>query len=78
MEADALLPDFGGNRGIILVTDDELVWPHRTAIVEAGYGFSVLDDPDPGADAALNLHDIIDVLRDWGWTGDAENHPAWL
>jgi len=78
IKADALLSDFGGQRGMLLLTDDELVWPHRTAIVAAGYGFSILDDPDHGADSEPNFHDIIDVLRDWGWTGDAENQPAWL
>ncbi|MBK9262009.1 MAG: hypothetical protein IPM54_19670 [Polyangiaceae bacterium] len=48
IEADALLLDFGGQRGMLLVTNDELVWPHRTAIAEVGYGFSVLDDPELG------------------------------
>ncbi len=78
MEADALLLDFGGNEGMLLVINDEVVWPLRTAIVEAGYAFSVLDDPDPGGDSELDLHHIIDVLRDWGWSGKAENHPTWL
>lgn len=50
VDADALLPGFGGPRGMLLVTDDELVWTHRVAIVGAGYGFSVLSDPGPRAD----------------------------
>src|SRR5215218_3514065 len=62
IDADALLLDFGGPSGMLLVTDDELVWPHRAAIVDAGYGFSVLSDPGPSADSPPLLDDVVDVL----------------
>jgi hypothetical protein len=78
IDADALLLDFGGPRGMLLVTDDELVWPHQAAIVDAGYGFSVLSDPGPSADSPPPLDDVIDVLRDWGWEGDPADEPAWM
>ncbi len=78
VDADALLPGFGGPRGMLLVTDDELVWTHRVAIVGAGYGFSVLSDPGPRADVLPSLDDVIDMLRDWGWEGDPGDEPAWM
>jgi len=63
---------------MLLVTDDELVWPHRTSIVEAGYGFSVLADPASNAESLPPLGDVMDMLRDWAWTGPPENEPAWM
>jgi hypothetical protein len=63
---------------MLLVTDDELVWPHRASIVEAGYGFSVLTDPGPNAESLPVLADVMDVLRDWGWAGAPEDEPAWM
>jgi len=66
IDVDALLLDFGGPRGMLLVTDDELVWPHRVAIADAGYGFSVLGDPGTMTNSPPPLDDLIVVLRDWG------------
>ena len=76
--ADALLLDFGGPRGMLLITDDDLVWPHRVAIADAGYGFSVLSDPGPMANSPPHPNEVIDVLRDWGWTGDPAEEPDWM
>jgi hypothetical protein len=78
IDADALLLDFGGPKGTLLVTDEELVWNHRTALAEAGYGFSTLSDPGPSGDSMPSLDEAIHVLRDWGWEGDPENMPAWM
>ena len=44
VDADVLVEDFGAARGMLLVTNADGVWPHRAAIVEAGYGFSVLSE----------------------------------
>jgi len=78
VNADALLLDFGGPKGMVLVTDDNIVWPHREALLEAGYGFSVLSEPRTSIEIPRELDDVIDVLRDWGWAGAPENEPTWL
>lgn len=76
VDVDILLRNFGAPNGMLLVTDDEKVWEHRDAIVDAGFGFSVLSEPESGS--AFVLEDLLDVLRDWGWTGRKEDEPAWL
>jgi uncharacterized protein YjaG (DUF416 family) len=63
---------------MLLVTDDELVWPHRESIVQAGYGFSVLTDPGPKPEFLPPLGEVMDMLRDWAWTGPPENEPIWM
>jgi hypothetical protein len=78
IDVDVLLCDFGAQRGMVLVTDDEVVWAHRASIVEAGYGFSVLSDPAPDGDYAFPLADTIDLLRDWGWSGKPQDEPVWM
>lgn len=77
INADVLLMDFGAQRGMLLVTDYDLIRPHEEALLAAGYGYSVLTDP--GSDAqSFPLTDVIDVLRDWGWAGPPEDEPVWM
>jgi hypothetical protein len=79
VNADALLLDFGGPKGMVLVTDYKIIRPYRDTLPEAGYGFSVLSDPtSTEIEIPPQLDDIIDVLRDWGWAGAPENEPTWL
>lgn len=78
IDADVLLPDFGAPRGMLLVADVDLVWEHRNAIVDAGFGFSVLGYPWSSPDSAPDVDIAIDALRDWGWAGRPEDRPAWM
>lgn len=75
VDADVLLMDFGAPKGMLLVTGDDEVWNHRDAIIRAGYGFSVLNDPGL---TSLELQAVLEMLRDWGWTGSRDAQPAWL
>jgi hypothetical protein len=75
LTAPALLRQFGGRNGMLLVTDYALVRPHADRLVELGYGYSCLSEPK-------SLHEeddeaFVDMLRDWGWSGDG-SPPAWL
>jgi hypothetical protein len=78
IDADALIVDFGAQLGMLLVTDDQIVWPHRAAITDAGYGFSVLSEPRRNLDSPLDIDGAKAVLRDWGWAGSNENRPDWV
>jgi hypothetical protein len=78
INADVLLIDFGAQRGMLLVTDYDLVRPHEDSLLEAGYGFSVLTDPGLSAESLPPSEDVIDALRDWGWAGRPEDEPAWM
>ena len=66
---DALLPDFGGVNGMVLMeTFDQ---EKANAAIALGYGFSCLD-PGP-----YHRESTVECLRDWTWTSDAER-PSWL
>jgi hypothetical protein len=67
----ALLPQFGGRKGMIADPDWEAIDPHADALLRLGYGFSAIEigsDPDDES--------TKEVLRDWGWTV-SEPMPDW-
>ena len=74
----ALLPQFGGPAGMIVDADWEVIEPHKSALLSAGYGFSCV--------GAGNLRDLQnpeilasarEMLADWGWSSSAPE-PDWL
>jgi len=72
VEFNALFPQFGAPRGMVVDGDWEALEPHADALGDAGYGFSCCDggeydDADPP----------LDMLRDWGWSS-ATRKPDWL
>jgi hypothetical protein len=46
--------------------------PFTELLVSSGYGYSAVEIIDDDRDA------VIDMLRDWGWTGEALDIPNWL
>lgn len=68
----ALLPQFGAPRGMIVDGRDDAIWPHRAAILAAGYGFSCVDLTE-----ARVTDPPLEMLTDWGWTSE-EPKPEWL
>ncbi len=73
-----LLRDFGADRGMLLVTDWDLISRYADSLVELGFGYSCLFEPDEeyrsgerGDDAGL-----LACLADWGWSGDGPA-PSW-
>ena len=68
-----LLEQFGAQRGMLLVTSYASIASVTERLVTAGFGYSCLDD-SPGPD--LDELQIVDMLRDWGWSGGGEA-PAW-
>ena len=68
-----LLEEFGARRGMLLVTSYQDIEAVTQRLVGAGFGYSCLDDsPDPDLDESQ----IVDMLRDWGWSGSREA-PNW-
>jgi hypothetical protein len=68
-----LLEEFGAQRGMLLVTRYEDMAPFADRLVNAGFGYSCLDE-SPTADLDEPL--IVAILRDWGWSGSGDP-PAW-
>jgi hypothetical protein len=70
VEFAAMLPDFGGESGIVTDPDWEKIELWTNNLRQDGFGFSCIE-VDRNADG------IIDVLQDWTWTSPAAK-PAWL
>jgi hypothetical protein len=68
-----LLEEFGAERGMLLVTSYQDIAALTDQLVSAGFGYSCLDD-SPATD--LDAPQIVDMLRDWGWSGSGEA-PSW-
>jgi hypothetical protein len=69
----AFLPDFGGDRGMVVspARQDDRV--QRFAAREQGLYFSRLSDNY----LTFNRDLFIDTLNDWGWYGPEEARPDW-
>ena len=76
VDAVVLVRRFGGSTGMLVVTDFAQVRHVSREFEDAGFGFAVLEEPD--ASEPFVLEEYADMLRDWTWTGDDGDEPAWL
>lgn len=76
LEAILLIHQFGAGKGMLIFTSYDEVSHYVNEIVDAGYGFSVLDEPREHE--AYNKEEYIELLADWGWSGDNQLRPDWL
>ncbi len=75
--APVLLEHFGAAHGMVLVTEYAAIRRFTERLVAAGFGYSCL--PETGKkeiDEAINDASIIEMLRDWSWSGPG-TPPAW-
>ncbi len=75
LNAGFIVKYFGGTCGMLIFKNYREVKPYINEIKNKGYGFSILDEPEM---EYINIDDYIDVLRDWGWSGDVNRKPNWL
>jgi len=73
--APVLVKNFGGRSGMIIVEDFSAVRDHTVALWDLGYGYSTLSPPSSDE---YDRDSIVDMLTDWGWSGDEANRPSWL
>jgi len=59
-----LLEGFGAEKGMLLVTDFDLIRDEAEELVALGYGFSCLS-PSPGP---IDWLSVLGLLQDWGAT----------
>jgi hypothetical protein len=76
VDVDALLRNFGGEHGTLLVDDYSKIEKYTQPIVDAGYGYSVLPWYSPSHRYDPDI--IMDMLAEWTWTGPVEARPKWL
>ena len=70
------VPHFGAPNGMLIFPSYELLAPYERAILDHGYGYSVIAaswPPDP-----FEAGEFVAVLKDWGWSGFHALAPAWL
>lgn len=58
-----LLEGYGAERGMLLVTDYELVRDVADEILALGFGFSCLDDRP---ESPIDWQSVEEMVRDWG------------
>lgn len=71
----ALVKSFGARNGMLVMKDFGILAPHTGKIADLGYGFS------SNIGASIDDYDresMIEVLRDWTWTGPRDQEPKWL
>ncbi|EKO89355.1 hypothetical protein LEP1GSC151_2152 [Leptospira interrogans serovar Grippotyphosa str. LT2186] len=76
INVSVLLKNFGAKNGMLIITNYEDIEPYLEKIYEAGYGFSTLSEPSENEQYLRK--DFIELLSDWGWTGDVNLKPEWL
>jgi hypothetical protein len=73
---EAHLPDFGGEKGILLTSGSEVMHGIGNDVVDMGFGYSILSEPTP--DSGYGRDGVIALLADWTWCGDPQMRPQWL
>jgi hypothetical protein len=76
IEAVARIADLGAPNGMLVLSTYDAVRNLTDKLQEAGYGFSVLDEPDPREE--YDLESFKAMFRDWGWAGDLGMRPNWM
>jgi hypothetical protein len=76
VHAQFLVKNFGHHQGMLVFTNFDTVEPYGEQLWALGYGLTVLEKP-----VKEDLYDrdvFIEVLSDWGWSGDSLHKPCWL
>ena len=76
VEALFLVRHFGANKGMLIIDNYRTVDCHIDELASEGYGFSVLGEPSEHEE--YSQQDFIDLLIDWGWSGNKLTKPEWL
>lgn len=72
---DILVKNYGTKNGMLIVSDYNSINNYQDEIINSGYGYSAMSAPE---DNEYDKNRIIEVLRDWGWTGETLEKPVWL
>lgn len=80
--APMLVKNFGGIEGMIIVYKFDDIKPYLNYLnnyclnKKLLYGFSVLTEDELNPDTDIEA--TIEMLNDWGWTGDIKDKPNFL
>ncbi len=71
-----LVPNFGATNGMLIVGGYDDVECCLDELMIEGYGFSILEEP--GNKEQYSRQEYIELLNDWGWSGDEKLKPDWI
>ncbi len=74
IKTELFVESFGMSKGMLVVTDYEIIAPHVCDLIELGYGFSILNENED----TYSEESFVKVLKEWGWAGDKSLIPKWL
>ena len=74
--AVARIPELGAKHGMLVFKSNDEIRAISKQLLDAGYGYSVLDEPLPNEEFDLEV--FKDIFAEWGWSGEAANKPAWM
>jgi hypothetical protein len=75
IKALALVKNFGRINGMLILEDYAAAQPYVSEIINKGYGYT---SNFRGSVDSYNRESIIEILRDWDWSGPEEPRPGWL
>lgn len=76
IRATARVLNLGGPMGMLVFERYEDVRHLADHLVDAGFGYTVLDEPR--ADEDFDLESFVEMATDWGWSGPSDLKPAWF
>jgi len=72
----ARIADLGARNGMLLFRTYDDVRDVSQLLQDAGYGYSVVEEPR--ADEEFDLASFQEMFRDWGWSGKLGSKPKWM
>lgn len=77
VESLALIPNFGATLGTLIFTPETT--PRKEVRQELKtLGYTISTYGEPSENMVFDLNDYIEMLTDWGWTGDQSRMPNWM
>jgi hypothetical protein len=76
MSVVARIRDLGAANGMLIFESYDEISNFTKELLDAGYGFSVLDEPSP--QEGFDLDSFKEMFIDWGWSGELGHKPAWM
>jgi hypothetical protein len=76
IKAVARITNVGAPNGMLIFSSYDEVRGQKDKLLDAGYGFSVLDEPESSEE--YDVESFKSIFRDWGWAGPIGKKPAWM
>ncbi|PJZ59075.1 hypothetical protein [Leptospira barantonii] len=76
INVEFIVKNFGAPNGMLIVSDYSSIQPFTEKILNAGYGYSTLDEPLDKEECSKE--NMKEILNDWGWCGPDNLKPNWI